>query len=565
MRPWQNYIHNMKKFLFGLMIFLFVFSVNGQDNLENWMNSSSSEGSMGIDTDKTYTNLIKDKKGRLVIVAVLDSGVDVDHEDLASKIWVNQDEIPDNGIDDDNNGYIDDIHGWNFIGGPDGENVHGETLEVTRLYVYYRDKFKDVNPINLSEKEKKEYAKFLSYKKEVETQRERAAKNYDEVAPIATAVERAFEAYKKEVEFTYFNTLTLDTFYSGNQLAMIGNSVLNQILADSGQDSLSLAEVTTEIIEQLNAEKDYYGTKLYFQYNPDFDSRATIVKDDYLNGEERIYGNNDVEGPDAHHGTHVSGIIGAIRNNSIGMNGVAENVQIMSIRVVPDGDERDKDVANGIRYAVDNGATIINMSFGKGKSWDKDLVDEAVKYAAKHDVLLVHAAGNDGQENTLSNNYPHDHYNKKGCFLFPKKRAKNWIEVGALSTMRDTNIVAQFSNYSAENVDVFAPGELIYSTIPDDQYELLNGTSMAAPVVSGMAAVIRSYFPTLTAEQVKRVLEESVIKLDQEVIKPGGDELIPFAELSKTGGVVNLYQAYELAARTKGKKKVKEEKRRDRV
>jgi subtilisin family serine protease len=131
--------------------------------------------------------------------------------------------------------------------------------------------------------------------------------------------------------------------------------------------------------------------------------------------------------------------------------------------------------------------------------------------------------------------------------------------------MRDTNIVAQFSNYSAENVDVFAPGELIYSTIPDDQYELLNGTSMAAPVVSGMAAVIRSYFPTLTAEQVKRVLEESVIKLDQEVIKPGGDELIPFAELSKTGGVVNLYQAYELAARTKGKKKVKEEKRRDRV
>jgi subtilisin family serine protease len=422
-----------------------------------------------------------------------------------------------------------------------------------------------VNPTKLSDNDKMEYARYLSFKKEVETQREKAAKNYDEIAPVATTVEKAFDAFQKEANFTYFNAFTLDTFYSGNQLATIGKSILGQVLTDSQEDSLNLKEVTSEIMAQLNEEKDYYGTKLFYQYNPDFDSRTSIVKDDYNNGKERIYGNNDVEGPNARHGTHVAGIIGAIRNNSIGMDGVAEYVQIMAIRVVPDGDERDKDVANGIRYAVDNGASIINMSFGKGHSWDKDLVDEAIKYAAKNDVLVIHAAGNDNKENTLTNNYPHDHYDKKGCFLFPKKEAKNWIEVGAISYMGETDLVAGFSNYSADIVDVFAPGELIFSTVPDDKYEFLNGTSMAAPVVAGLAAVIRSYYPALSAEQVKKIIEESVIKIDQEVKKPGSDELVYFSKLSKTGGVVNLYQAFELASKTKGKKKVKEEKHLDRV
>ena len=159
--------------------------------------------------------------------------------------------------------------------------------------------------------------------------------------------------------------------------------------------------------------------KLDYAYNPDYDSRKLIVKDNYADSNERFYGNNDVEGPDALHGTHVAGIVGAVVGNEIGSDGIARNVKLMSVRAVPDGDERDKDVANAIRYAVDNGATIINMSFGKGYSWDKKAVDEAVKYAAKHDVLLVHAAGNSGQNNDKTDNFPNDFIGKHG-FIFKK-------------------------------------------------------------------------------------------------------------------------------------------------
>lgn len=547
----------MKKYLSIVIFTLILIQINGQENLEFWWQTDPGSGNNGVSAIETYKDLLKNKTGKLVIVAVLDSGVDIEHEDLKDNIWINQDEIPDNEIDDDGNGYVDDVHGWNFIGGPDGKNVDGETLEVTRLYAHYRKKFVGVNPVNLSGDEKMEYAHYLSYKKEVEREREKAAENYDQIAPVVATVDKAMKAINEKISSKFFTQFTLDTIVSSDQMVMIGKAVLSQILEDSQADSLEMKVIAEELMNQLYEERDYYETKVFYQYNPDYDSRSEIVKDDYSNGKERIYGNNDVEGPDANHGTHVAGTIAAVRNNDIGIDGIADNVKIMSVRVIPDGDERDKDVANGIRYAVDNGASIINMSFGKGQSWDKKLVDEAVKYAKKHDVLIVHAAGNDGQENSNSNNYPNDHFEDKGCFLFPNKYAKNWIEVGALSYQTDSNAVASFSNYSKEEVDVFAPGELIYATTPDDNYEFLNGTSMAAPVVSGIAAILRSHFPALNAEQVKEVIENSAIKNDDLVFKPGTGELVPFSSLSKTGGMVNLYKAYILASKTKGKKKIK--------
>ena len=262
-----------------------------------------------------------------------------------------------------------------------------------------------------------------------------------------------------------------------------------------------------------------------------------------------------MEGPDAKHGTHVAGIIAATRNNGIGINGIADNVEIMSVRVVPDGDERDKDVANAIRYAVDNGASIINMSFGKGESPRKEIVDKAVKYALKNDVLLVHAAGNAGSENKADNNYPNDRLKKPG--LFKSRFAKNWIEVGANHWTVDENLPASFSNYSNEFVDVFAPGTEIHSTIPNDGYKDEQGTSMAAPVVSGVAAVLRSYFPDLTAQQVKEILLTSSVKQKLRVVKPGSSEQVPFAQLSTSGGLVNVYNAVRMAQTVKGKKKKK--------
>jgi subtilisin family serine protease len=291
-----------------------------------------------------------------------------------------------------------------------------------------------------------------------------------------------------------------------------------------------------------------------YNYNIDFDPR-NLIGDNYANQTERNYGCSDVEGPDASHGTNVAGIIAAVRGNRIGMDGIANNVRIMSVRVVPDGDERDKDVANGIRYAVDNGASIINMSFGKSFSFNKKVVDDAVKYALSKDVLLVHAAGNDGKDNDNTDNFPNPRPEGKSS-----KRATNWVEVGAANWKTGADAAATFSNYGKLNVDLFSPGVDIYSTIPDNKYDFFDGTSMASPACAGVAAILRSYFPELTAPQVRDILMATVTKNTNKIFKPGrGDKKskVDFTDLCITGGVVNAEKAVALALTTKGKKKVK--------
>jgi subtilisin family serine protease len=307
-------------------------------------------------------------------------------------------------------------------------------------------------------------------------------------------------------------------------------------------------------------DKEPYFKKVAYGYNENFDPRD-IVGDNYEDVDQKIYGNNDVEGPDAAHGTHVAGIIAAVRDNEIGVQGIANNVRIMSVRAVPDGDERDKDVANAIRYAVDNGASIINMSFGKGFSWNKNVVDDAIRYAQKKDVLLVHASGNSNKNIDEEDNFPNDVYEKPKGFLFCKKKeAKTWLEVGALSWESGENMIAYFSNYGKKEVDVFAPGMAIYSTVPNDSYQIMQGTSMASPVVTGIAAVLRSYFPKLKAEQVKEIIMQSADPIGTKVKVPGSDELVLLSEISKSGGIVNVYTAVSLASKTKGKKKIKKKK-----
>jgi cell wall-associated protease len=310
-------------------------------------------------------------------------------------------------------------------------------------------------------------------------------------------------------------------------------------------------EKVEDIIDMLNQEGNHYKGRAEFMYNPDYDSRK-IVGDNYSDSYEKGYGNNDVIASDPMHGTHVAGIIGADRTNDIGIKGIADNVQIMAIRILADGDERDKDVANAIIYAVDNGASIINMSFGKAHAWDKKAVDKAVKYAEKNDVLLVHAAGNDGKDNDSTENYPNDSYTKKRFLRKNKtKYVNNWIEVGAASWEKAEKIAAPFSNYGAKNVDVFAPGMQIYSTTPDGTYQNQQGTSMASPVVAGVAAVLRSYYPSLTAEQVKNIIMESSVPISDMVIKPGTkDEKVPFKNLGQSGGLINAYEALQIAAKT---------------
>ena len=546
----------MRLFICSLC-FLTTFTLFSQSPpTKTWYYNSSTSEYNGIDLQKSYKSLLADKSSRPVIVAVLDSGVDIVHEDLVENIWTNLDEIPDNGIDDDNNGYIDDVNGWNFIGGKDGKNVSKDTYEATRVYGGLKQKYENANVDKLSKKEKAEYKKWKRAETEVTTKRKAAQNSLDQIQATENYLTGLTDKLENAIGTKKFTTERLDSIKALNdpELSAIVNII--ERFQQSGESLENVAALNTDIEREMNSNKSRYEDQLNYAYNTDFNPR-TIVGDNYYDVDDRYYGNNDVEGPDAFHGTHVAGIIAANRNNEIGIDGVASNVLIMSVRTVPDGDERDKDVANAIRYAVDNGASIINMSFGKGFSWDKDAVDKAVQHAEKNDVLLVHAAGNSAQDNDVTDNFPSEVYSKPKGFLWWKKKApKTWIEVGASGWQKNEDAVAPFSNYGQSGVDVFAPGMYIYSTTPDNNYQIAQGTSMASPVVAGIAAVIRSHYPSLTAQQVKSVILNSSIKSTQKVKKPGTSDLVPFSELSSTGGFVNLYKAIEYASKLKGKKKV---------
>ncbi|MFZ4544967.1 MAG: S8 family peptidase [Saprospiraceae bacterium] len=524
---------------------------------QNWFNLDPSNDKFnGLSTDKLYQTLLKDKKSETIIVAVLDSGVDAEHEDLKDIMWTNPGEIPGNGIDDDKNGYVDDIHGWNFIGGKNG-NIHHESLELTRLYAKLKKKYEGKTEATADNK--KEFKQYETYKQLVETKRKEAKDNMDKYMKIKSdmldgATKMGVQLMGKGITTENVKALSDDD----KSVAMVKKMTLN--ILEAGEKIASVDELKKEINDQLASPIEHFEVQYKYQYNPDFNDRATIVGDNPDNSYERFYGNNDVEGPDASHGTHVAGIIAAIRNNGIGMNGVADNVRIMSVRCVPDGDERDKDVANAIIYAVDNGASILNMSFGKSYSWDKEAVDKAVKYAADHDVLLVHAAGNDANNNDKGGNFPSKNFEKRGG-LFKPKKATNWLEIGALSFKSGEDMPATFSNYGKKMVDVFSPGVEIYSTVPNNNYASFQGTSMASPACAGVAAIIRSYYPELSASQVREIIRTSSVKSDQMVKLPGtarrkeGPQMVKFSDLSNTGGFASSYEAAKIAATTKGKSK----------
>ncbi len=513
---------------------------------DNWFTlDKGADGVQGASSDKALQQLkAKGKKGQTIIVAVLDSGVDYMHEDLKDIMWVNPGEIAGNGIDDDKNGYADDIHGWNFLGGPGGKNVGHETLEMTREYVRLSKKYGNANGKNLSGADKKEYEYYAGIKEAYEEARSEAEGMKARVEEQFAKIESSFKAVQTATGKAGFTAEDLD------KVNVTGNDELKAAV-EMSRKLLAQGLTPESLAEEKEGAMEFANNQLNYNLNPNFNPRDA-VGDDPNDLSNRFYGNNDYVGPDAFHGTHVAGIIAAVRNNDKGVNGVADNVRIMTVRCVPDGDERDKDVANAIRYAVDNGASIINMSFGKGYSPQKGYVDEAVKYAAEHDVLLVHAAGNDSENNDTSPNFPNDNFEKKG--LFKPKTAPNWLEIGALNWRSGENSVARFSNYGKKNVDLFSPGVALYSTIPDSKYGNASGTSMAAPAAAGVAAIIRSYYPELSAKQVRSILMESVVKRTDEVYKPGTTEKISFSELCAAGGVVSATNAVALAEKTPAKK-----------
>lgn len=511
-------------------------------------------GYYGISLDKAY-DLLKGKKSKTVIVAVIDSGIDTLQEDLKPIMWINPGEIPGNGIDDDKNGYVDDVHGWNFLGGKDGQNVNQDSYEAARVYWKLKSKYGDNDPDTsvLSGAAKDEAVMFLKAKNKV----------VGDVNPAEVMMLRRIEPVlkkgdsiiQKDLGKTEFNGTDLLSYNPTSIEAKTAAAIYLNIAKLNKSNDITNKQILDDFEGQLR-KADAANT-------PPPNYRNDIVKDNYSDINDRYYGNNDIMAGTPTHGTHCSGIIGAVRNNGLGMNGIADNVRIMMLRAVPDGDEHDKDIANAIRYAVDNGAQIISMSFGKDFSPEKSWVDDAIRYAHSKDVLLVHAAGNDHKNIDTEDNFPN------AIFADKKGRAPNFITVGASGDATNGGFTASFSNYGKKEVDVFAPGVNIYSTLPGgDKYGSLSGTSMAAPVVAGLAALILEYYPNLTAEQIKYVIEKSVTPIKDPVILPGSQSafdddgnptMVSLSDISKTGGEINAYNAIKLAATIKGERNMDKE------
>jgi subtilisin family serine protease len=473
----------------------------------------------GMSINKAYEEIIKDKKGKTVVVAVIDSGIDIGHEDLDGVIWTNKDEIPNNGIDDDKNGYVDDVHGWNFLG-----DIVKENLEYERIL---RDKAN--MPADKVAKAQKEYDGKLQQATMIKQRYEQILAQVDKYHPILVK-ETGKEDYVAD---------DLKSITSTDEEVMQAKALAENFFSRGIETMPQLRKILVDGIDD-NASM-LNGSKLSSNYRKD------ILGDDPYKWDTGVYGNNKYAGPnpemdDAMHGTHVAGIIAAERNNGLGANGVANNVEIMVLRAVPDGDEYDKDIAKAIRYAADNGAKVINGSFGKYHSTNPEWVWEAIKYASSKDVLFVNAAGNEGTDTDITQVYPQDQE------LAGPEISDNFITVGALNYEYGSDLVANFSNFGKSSVDVFAPGVQIYSTAPNNEYITIGGTSMAAPAVAGVAAMIRSYYPKLSAAQVKQVIKDSGLSTSARV-KVGDGTTQPFSSLSTSGKMANLYNALILASK----------------
>ncbi len=469
----------------------------------------------GMSVDRAYAELIKDKKGKKVIVGIVDSGVDIDHEDLKGVIWTNKKEIPGDGIDNDKNGYIDDVHGWNFLGDITKENIEYERIIANK---------------NLVDEATYQEAKALNDKKI--TTSTNGKTRLEAMSIDATNADAVLTKFFGKANYTIEEVNAINS-----QDAEISKSKM--MIQRVNSFGLTVPEFKTALQKELDeCNKVISGDNLKTNYRK-------ILGDNPEDITDTKYGNNNVMGPDKEeilHGTHVAGIVAQMRNNGIGGDGIANNVEILTVRAVPDGDEYDKDIALGIRYAVDNGAKVINGSFGKSFSPHKQWVYDAIKYAESKDVLIVHAAGNDAKDIDVANNYPNDSDDKINEF------ADNLITIGALNFEYGNKVVARFSNFGKINVDVFAPGVKIYATTPNNTYKLLQGTSMASPNVAGVAALIRSYYPKLSAKQVKHILMDSGVAITTDVIVGGKPtDVRPFANLSKSGKMVNAYNALLMA------------------
>ena len=508
----------------------------------NWPYLDPQQDSVaGISLYRAY-ELLKNRTSTPVVVGVLDSGVDLTHEDLRDVAWVNPNEKPDNNADDDKNGYVDDVNGWNFMGSKDGTTSEYGQPEITQTYVLLRTKYDQVNPATLKPMEKRQYDTYQIAKKQFLQRYSVYHIKYLAFADTARFW-RVAEQIRTKLPDRVTSTLAIRSVDLSTDSVAV---TIRNLLADAYRPPYgSFGSYLILIRQNWSRFRQITGSEADIAYNPDYNPRERIG-DNPADPTERYYGSPRMllgqSEELALHGSHVAGIIGAKRGNGRGIDGVADNVRIMPVSVVPaNGDERDKDVANGIRYAVENGAKVINMSFGKRLSPFKEQVDAAIRFAEEHDVLIVHAAGNNGENYDSLPAYPSARYENG-------RVAQNVLVVGNSTWRIWEDLPSRSSNYGPQTVDLFAPGTTVLSTLPHNRYASFSGTSMAAPMTAGVAALLRSYFPKLTAVQVKEILLKSTYKPNITVRKPGrSSQKVSFQNLSRSGGLLNAYEAVKMA------------------
>ncbi|GAB2548331.1 S8 family peptidase [Rufibacter soli] len=539
-----------------LLAVFFVFPVLAQDDpvssvssfdktFVNWHNLDPTKDQVqGTGVNRAYQELLVNKKPKkTIVVAVIDSGIDIFHDELKGKIWTNPKEVAGNGQDDDGNGYVDDVHGWGFLGNAKGENVRYETYEYVRLLRKLAPTYQNISSIK--EVPLAQQPEYKIYHQAKEAYEKELAKH--------TATRASLQSFEKALvtvqgilgEHFKSNTYTLE------QVKLISTADERLLAARAWWLDVHSKGLSVESFQKF---KEHTDTFLDKHLNLNFTPRA-LVADNPESITDTKYGNNDVVGPRPNHGTPVAGLIAGLRGNNLGIDGIAEDIQIMALRAVPEGDEYDKDIALAIRYAVDNGANIINMSFGKSFSPQKSFVDEAVKYAESKNVLLVHAAGNEATNNDQVTHYP-------SRVLLDGSQIKSWIEVGATSRLLGKDLIGVFSNYGKQTVDLFAPGVEIVSLAPDNKYNKMDGTSFSSPVVSGVAALVWSHYPELSAVELKEVILKSATLHPKETatypnLESKDRKRAKLVDLSATGGIVNAYNALILADKMMKQKNAK--------
>jgi cell wall-associated protease len=555
---------NMKiySWLKNLFLLLLPFIVTGQINkrytenkIKVWYDKDYlTDNIPGISLNKFYLEYKNKPELNNIVVAVIDTQLDIQHEDLRDQVWTNPKEISNNDIDDDHNGHVDDINGWNYIGAKNGDYLVWGNFEYVRLVREWGLEFKDKTE---SEIKTQDISKYKEYQRAIKAleKNNKYYKNYLKSLKYSLQLyPLAKDTLKHYFPKENYTAKQLDSMYKAYK---INDKTYQQMRDDNDKDFGALIfqmkirmENNTNSFDILKDKESQFDSIVNKNLNADYDERKFI--DDNPNELGKSYGNNKISTSIKKeirifqdHNTKVSGIIAATRDNNKGIQGFSNQIKLMPLNVsyTGNGDEHDKDIAMAIRYAVDNGAKVINMSFKKEFSLHKEWVDEAFKYAEEHNVLIVHCAGNEKSNADENPFYPNDvAYDGKG------EICNNFINVGSISQKVDSTFVSGFSNYGKNNVDIFAPGDEIYTTSSENTYGFDSGTSLAAPMVSGTAALIWLYYPKLTAAQVKQIIMDSGVAYDMEVIVPGTkDKKVKFSELSKSGKVVNVYNAMLMA------------------